>query len=95
MMKRYVTALLVVGQTLAAATASIAMEPEGGPLRPALFIVPLGMSTYALLLATVLAGAFMKRNRQLLFPWHRRLALATLLLATLHGLLVLLAHQKL
>jgi hypothetical protein len=90
-MRQLLWAIFVAVMT---ATPSFAVPLEEGRPGLASFIAPLGMSTYSLLLATLLAGTFMKRNRTLLFPWHRRLAVATLMLATIHGLLVLLARLK-
>jgi hypothetical protein len=53
-------------------------------------IVPFGIVTLSLLVLTFLAGWFMRLNRKLLFKWHRRLAIATLIAALCHLLLVIL-----
>lgn len=55
-------------------------------------IVPMGITTFSLLVLTFLAGWFMAKKRKLLFRWHRRLAIATLVSATIHALLVILFH---
>jgi hypothetical protein len=52
-------------------------------------IVPFGIATISLLVLTFLAGWFMRINRKLLFKWHRRLAIATLVTAVCHALLVI------
>lgn len=66
-------------------------EHENGHFSTASLIVPLGISTFTLLLITLAAGLFMKKNRKLLFPWHRRLAVATLFLAIAHVVCIFLA----
>jgi len=53
-------------------------------------IVPVGIATLSLLVLTFLAGWFMRIKRKLLFKWHRRLAIATLIAALCHLLLVIL-----
>jgi hypothetical protein len=53
-------------------------------------IVPFGIGTLSLMVLTFLAGWFMRVNRKLLFNWHRRLAIATLIAASCHLLLVIL-----
>jgi len=52
-------------------------------------IVPVGIATLSLLVLTFLAGWFMRINRKLLFKWHKRLAIATLVTAVCHALLVI------
>ena len=53
-------------------------------------IVPFGITALSLLVLTFLAGWFMRLNRKLLFKWHKRLAIATLIVALSHLLLVIL-----
>jgi hypothetical protein len=67
-----------------------AHEHDNGHLGTGALIVPLGISTFVLLTSTVLVGFLQKGNRKLLFPWHKRLAVATLLVAISHALCVLL-----
>ena len=55
-------------------------------------IVPFGITTLSLLVLTFLAGWFMRINRKLLFKWHRRIAIATLIAALCHLVLVILFH---
>ena len=50
----------------------------------------LGITTFTLLVLTACAGYFMPRKRKVLFKWHKRLAVMTLIAAMLHGILVLL-----
>ena len=52
-------------------------------------IVPAGIATLSLLVLTFLAGWFMRINRKLLFKWHKRLAIATVVTAVCHALLVI------
>lgn len=52
-------------------------------------IVPVGIATLSLLVLTFLAGWFMRTNRKLLFKWHKRLAIATIVTAVCHALLVI------
>ncbi len=52
-------------------------------------IVPFGIATLSLLILTFLAGWLMRINRKLLFKWHKRLAITTLVIAACHALLVI------
>jgi hypothetical protein len=52
-------------------------------------IVTLGAMTITCLIATFLMGYFMPKNRKLLFLWHKRLAIATVVLAASHALIIL------
>jgi len=52
-------------------------------------IEALGISTLSLLVATALAGLFMKRNRKVLFRVHKTLAVLTIISAVSHASLVL------
>ncbi len=53
-------------------------------------IVTIGILTLISMVLTVLMGFFIPKNRKLLFLWHRKAALATLILGVLHALMVLL-----
>ena len=55
-------------------------------------IAPAGITTFILLLATLSLGIFMKRNRKLLFPWHKRIAILTLIAGLIHASLVIFFH---
>jgi len=55
-------------------------------------IEPLGILTLVLLLSTASTGLLMKRNRKLLFKWHKRIAAVTVVSALCHAALVLLLH---
>jgi len=55
-------------------------------------IVPLGITTLALLLLAGSAGIFMRRKPKLLLKWHKRLAIATLTAALCHAAVVFLFH---
>jgi hypothetical protein len=55
-------------------------------------IVALGIMTISALTAAFLTGYFMPKARKKLFPWHKRIAMVTLLLAASHALMVLLFH---
>ena len=55
-------------------------------------VKPLGITTLALLIATIYLGYLMRKNFQLLFKWHRLLAILTLVSALCHRILVFLAH---
>ena len=72
--------------------AHAAHQRHNGHFNTASLIVPLGISTFVFMTATLLAGAFVKRRRNLLLPWHRRLAVVTLLVAIAHVACILLAH---
>ncbi|NQT84747.1 hypothetical protein HQ563_17145 [bacterium] len=55
-------------------------------------IVPLGITTFALVILTGCAGLFMRKKPKLLFKWHKRLAIITIVAAVCHAALVLLFH---
>lgn len=63
--------------------------PGGGSMN---VIVILGILTFAGLLTTFLLGWLMPKKRKALFPWHKRLGIVTLILAIIHGAMVLLLH---
>jgi len=53
------------------------------------FIVPMGITTFVLLLGTALTGWFMPKNRKVLFKVHRILALLTIIAAMAHASLII------
>jgi hypothetical protein len=53
-------------------------------------IVTLGVLTLISMISTFLMGYFMPKNRKLLFSWHKRAGIATLILGITHALTVLL-----
>lgn len=55
--------------------------------------VPLGISTLVLLFTTLSLGIFMKKNRRLIFPWHKRFAILTAISALLHVSTILFNHS--
>ena len=55
-------------------------------------IVPLGITTLICLIATLILGLLMPKNRKILFPWHKGIAFITLILALMHGVMVLIFH---
>jgi len=59
---------------------------------PVRLIEPLGVVTLVLLIATALSGFFMKKNRKLLFKWHKRIAIAVIIAALFHAALVIISH---
>ena len=58
------------------------------------FIIPLGILTYTLLLATILSGLF-RIKLKLKLKHHKLLALSTIILATMHaGIIIYLTIQR-
>ena len=55
-------------------------------------VEPLGATTLSLLVITLCLGFLARKNFQLLFKWHRLLAILTLISALCHATLVFLAH---
>ena len=55
-------------------------------------IVPLGITTLVCLISTFVLGLMMPKNRKALFPWHKRMAIITLISAITHGTMVLFFH---
>ena len=51
------------------------------------------MATLSLLFVTFCFGFFMKNNPKVLLKWHKRLAYVTIIVASCHATLVLLAHN--
>ena len=57
------------------------------------FVIPLGILTYTLLLATILSGLF-RVKLKLKVKHHKLLALLTIILATIHaGIIIYLTTQ--
>jgi len=52
------------------------------------FLKPLGILTFCLVIATLLLGFNMRKNRKLFFRWHKYLAIAAVASAAIHGILV-------
>ena len=57
-----------------------------------LLIIPLGVATFVSIVTTLTLGLKMARNRAAIFPWHRRMAISTMLLALCHATLVIIFH---
>jgi len=55
-------------------------------------IVALGILTFICLLSTFILGVVMPKKRKTLFPWHKRLGIAAVITATIHGMMVLIFH---
>jgi membrane-bound acyltransferase YfiQ involved in biofilm formation len=63
-----------------------------GHFKPASLIEPLGALTFLCLISTFILGRLMPKNRKTLFPWHKRMAVITLIVALTHVSMVLLFH---
>ena len=63
-----------------------------GHFKPASLIEPLGALTFLCLISTFILGQLMPKNRKTLFPWHKRMAVITLVVALTHVTMVLLFH---
>jgi len=57
------------------------------------YVEPFGLATLSLLIATFCFGFFMKKNPKVLHKWHKRLAYVTIIVASCHATLVVLAHN--
>ncbi len=55
-------------------------------------IVLLGILTLACLLSTFILGILMPKKRKILFSWHKKLGIVTVIAAILHGMMVLFFH---
>jgi hypothetical protein len=66
------------------------LEPEATIFRT--LIIPLGIATFFSVLTTISLGFKMSSNRALIFPWHKRMALTTMLLALSHAIMVIIFH---
>ena len=63
-----------------------------GQFDPADLIEPLGALTFLCLIATFILGQLMPKLRKALFPWHKRMAVITLICGLTHVTMVLLFH---
>jgi hypothetical protein len=63
-----------------------------GHFKPAELIEHLGALTFLSLIATFIPGQLMPKNRKTFFPWHKRMAVITLIVALTHITMVLLFH---
>ena len=55
-------------------------------------IVPLGIITVICLISTLVLGFLMPKKSKILFPWHKRMAIITLISAITHGVMVMIFH---
>ncbi|MBW8001368.1 MAG: hypothetical protein FVQ80_05030 [Planctomycetes bacterium] len=55
-------------------------------------VKPMGITTLSLLFLTVTAGLLRHKNPKLIFKWHKRLGITTLVSAIIHALLVLILY---
>ena len=55
-------------------------------------IIFLGVLTFFCMLTTFVLGMLMPKKRKILFPWHKRMGIITLISAILHGTMVLIFH---
>jgi len=53
---------------------------------------PMGITTLSLLFLTVTTGLLRQKNPKLIFKWHKRLGITTLISAIIHALLVLILY---
>lgn len=83
------TAVCWVGNALANGGAGHE-EPESSVFK--LLIVPLGGATFFSIVTTLTLGLKMSKNRAAIFPWHRRMAISTMILALCHATLVIIFH---
>jgi len=74
--------------------AEIAPENSDREMRLTLpgLIKPVGIAAFSCLVLTVAAALLRRRKPKLLFKWHRRLGIVTLVLAATHLILVLIAY---
>ena len=79
---RMLVAAIVVGMCL-----SIPAWADADDLGLGRLVIPIGIVTFALLAATVITGLSIRR-RPRLYNWHKGFAVATILSAAAHGLLV-------
>jgi membrane-bound acyltransferase YfiQ involved in biofilm formation len=68
------------------------VHQAAGHFKPASLIEPLGVLTFLCLISTFILGQLMPKNRKTLFPWHKRMAVITLIVALTHVSMVLLFH---
>ncbi|MFC1851278.1 hypothetical protein ACFL27_13865 [candidate division CSSED10-310 bacterium] len=91
-MKKWFQSLIVSLSCLFAATAVYANgngheHQEGFEVE--YIIIALGVTTLLSLITTALLGYFMPKNRKLIFPWHKRMAIVTVIAAFSHAMMIL------
>ena len=64
-------------------------DQAAGHFSIAVLIKPAGIVTAIFLFTTLTLGLLMKKNRKVIFPWHRRCAIVTGCVAIVHVLLVM------
>ncbi len=67
-------------------------EDRGLELKLVRLIKPMGITTLSLLVLTVILALLSRRKPKLLLKWHKRLGITTLVFASIHAILVLIAH---
>jgi YHS domain-containing protein len=67
-------------------------KDRGFELTLARFIKPIGITTLSLLVLTVTSALLRRRKPKLLLKWHKRLGITALVFASIHAILVLIAH---
>jgi YHS domain-containing protein len=65
---------------------------HGGRLTLPGLIKPVGIAAFSCLVLTVAAALLRRKKPKLLFKWHKRLGIVTLVLAVIHLILVLTAY---
>ena len=65
---------------------------QGRALTLSHLIKPVGIAAFSFLALTVAAGLLRRKKPKLLFKWHKRLGVVTLVLAVIHLILVLIAY---
>lgn len=84
--------LLVVTTVFAGGGHGGQEEAVNGLLSYSTIIAALGITTLLALVTTLSLGLNMRKNRKLLFPWHKRMAITSVILAIIHAFLVLILH---
>ena len=67
-------------------------EATGELMNASSLIPALGILTLLAILTTLTLGLTMRKNRKLLFPWHKRMAITTVIIALIHAALVVTFH---
>lgn len=81
---KYLAKLPQFSPIAASAAQTIVGEPTNNKFNFAVLIAPFGILTFFFLTCSLLSGLFMGKNRKLLFPWHKRLAITAFLMAICH-----------
>ena len=91
------TMMVLVVMTVVGWAGNLLANGNGSQVSPEesvfkLLIIPFGVATFFSITTTIALGLKMPKNREAIFPWHRKMAMFTMFMALCHVTLVILFH---